>query len=51
MTWVVVGVGFAGGVFAMIALWRQSDRPKDLGAVSHQWIAEHRMGSGPDSRQ
>jgi hypothetical protein len=48
--WVVVGLGVAGAIVALVA-WRRSDHAADLGAVSHQWIAEHRMGTGEDSRR
>jgi hypothetical protein len=52
MPWlVIIGVGIAGAVLAVVTTWRRGDHPKDLGAVSHQWIAEHRMGSGPDPRR
>jgi len=47
---VLVGLGVAGAVAGLVAAWRRADRPADMGAVSHQWIAEHRLGSGPDSR-
>jgi hypothetical protein len=49
--WVVVGVGLAGAAVALVKSWRRNDHPVDLGAVSHQWIAEHRLGSGQDSRR
>ncbi len=49
--WVVIGLAVAGAVLALVSSWRRGDRPADLGAVSHQWIAEHRLGSGQDSRR
>ena len=49
--WVVVGLGVAGGILALIASWRGGDHTADLGVVSHQWLAEHRLGSGQDSRR
>jgi hypothetical protein len=49
--WIIVGLAVAGGVLALVTSWRRSDRLTDLGAVSHQWIAEHRLGSGQDSRR
>lgn len=51
MVWLVVAVGIAAGVIALVSSWRRGDQPADLGAVSHQWIAEHRLGSGQDSRR
>jgi hypothetical protein len=49
--WVVVGLGIAGAVIALVTSWRRGDHLSDLGTVSHQWIAEHRLGSGQDSRR
>jgi len=49
--WVVVGLCVAGAVLAIVTSWRRGDRLADLGSVSHQWIAEHRLGSGQDSRR
>lgn len=49
--WVVVGLAIAAAVVALVTSWRRSDRPPDLGAVSNQWISEHRLGSGPDSHR
>ena len=48
---VVAGLAVAGIIAALSTSWRRSDRAADLGAVSHQWIAEHRLGSGEDSRR
>jgi hypothetical protein len=48
--WVVIGVGLAAGMVALVAAWQRNER-RDMGAVSSQWIAEHRMGSGSDSRR
>ena len=47
--WVVVGLGLAAGIVAFVSAWQRNERA-DMGAVSNQWIAEHRMGSGSDSR-
>lgn len=49
--WVVIGVGIAIALVARVTLWLRGDQPADLGTVSHQWIAEHRFGSGQDSRR
>jgi hypothetical protein len=48
--WILVGLGLVGAVVSLFGSWRRNDRPSDLGAVSHQWIAEHRLGRG-DSRR
>lgn len=47
--WVIVALGIAGAIVALVTAWRRGDRLGDLGSVSHQWIAEHRLGSGQDS--
>ena len=49
--WIVVGLGLAIVVIARVTSWRRGGQPADLGSVSHQWIAEHRLGSGQDSRR
>jgi len=48
--WMVVGLGVAGALVALVIAWLRSDRHPDLGAVSSQWIAEHRLGQGHDPR-
>jgi hypothetical protein len=48
--WVVAGLGLAAGIVALVTAWSRNERA-DMGAVSSQWIAEHRMGSGDDSRR
>jgi hypothetical protein len=49
--WIVIGLGAAGAIAAALASWRRAGRTVDLGAVSHQWLSEHRLGHGPDSRE
>jgi len=49
--WLVVGLGVAGAIVALVTALRRGEHATDLGAVSSQWIAEHRFGSGPDSRR
>jgi hypothetical protein len=49
--WVVVGLAVVGAVVALVRALTRGDQPADLGAVSQQWIAEHRLGSGQDSRR
>jgi hypothetical protein len=49
--WVVIGCGvIVASVLAFLLSRRQASRSQDMGAVSHHWIAEHRFGSGHDSR-
>ena len=45
------GLGLAAGIIGLVSAWQRGDQRKDMGAVSSQWIAEHRMGSGDDSRR
>ena len=48
--WVALALGIVV-ILALITSWRRRTHPTDLGAVSHQWIAEHRAASGQDSRR
>jgi hypothetical protein len=50
MNWVVIGLVLAG-VVALVAAVRRGSRAADLGTVSHQWIAEHRLDSTEHSRR
>jgi hypothetical protein len=47
--WIVAGLGIAIVVSTFITLWRGTDRLEEMGAVSHQWLAEHRYGTIRDS--
>jgi hypothetical protein len=48
--WVLIGLGLVAAVAALITSWRRSSTDADMGAVSHQWLMEHRLGPG-DSRR
>jgi hypothetical protein len=48
--WVVMGLSVAGALVAAFASWRRG-ADVDLGAVSHQWISEHRLGQAEDARR
>jgi hypothetical protein len=48
--WFVVALGVAGAIVGLVVKWIRGDRRADLGAVSHQWIAEHRLDQGYDPR-
>jgi hypothetical protein len=49
--WVVfVGLGLAA-TSIFWRFWHRADPTQDLGAVSNQWIAEHRLGTSQDSRR
>jgi hypothetical protein len=49
--WIVVGLVVAGAIIAFATSWRRRDRLDDLGAVSHQWMAEQRLGQTNDPRR
>jgi hypothetical protein len=50
--WLVGGlVLVAGIVVALVTAWHRGIERADMGTVSSHWIAEHRMGSGDDSRR
>ncbi|MBZ5559426.1 MAG: hypothetical protein LAO77_19315 [Acidobacteriia bacterium] len=49
--WALAALGVVGAVLAIAAAWRRSNAPQNLGAVSDQWISEHRLGSTQDSRR
>jgi hypothetical protein len=46
MTGIVIGIGAAIAVLMFATSWRRRDQEVDLGSVSHQWMAEQRMGQG-----
>jgi len=48
--WVVVMLGVVAAVVSLVIARLRGDRERDLGAVSHQWVSEHRLGPGHDSR-
>jgi hypothetical protein len=47
---IVVALGTAGVIVALGRFWRRGGPPAKFGAVSHQWLAEHR-GSEQDARR
>ena len=49
--WIVVGLGVASALVALVVSRRRRDPFDDLGAVSHQWIAEQRLGQSNDPRR
>jgi hypothetical protein len=48
---IVAGLVITAAIIAFIMSWRRTDLRSDLGAVSHQWISEHRLGSEQDARR
>jgi len=49
--WILLAVGIAAVVVMLVRSWARRDRQRDLGTVSHHWIAEQRFGSGQDSQR
>lgn len=49
--WIVAGLSVAGAVIAIVTAWQRAGAPADMGAVSTQWISEHRLGQGNDLRR
>jgi hypothetical protein len=51
--WIIVGLAVVGGIIALISAWHRGGQSADMGAVSSQWISEHRLGHGQnnDSRR
>jgi hypothetical protein len=49
--WVIAALGVAGAIVSLVVTRIRGDRLSDLGTVSSQWIAEHRLGPGNDSRR
>jgi hypothetical protein len=47
----VLVLGVAIAVIGRVASWRRDNHTADMGTVSHQWLAEHRLGSGQDFRR
>jgi hypothetical protein len=48
--WILGGLTVFGAISAAVLSWQRRGRDQDMGAVSHQWIAEHRMGHANDSQ-
>ncbi len=49
--WIVIGLGVVAALVALIGLSQRGGQRADLGAVSNQWISEHRLGQNNDSRR
>jgi len=49
--WLVSGAGAIFAIVAFLRVWQRRSGPEDLGAVSHQWVTEHRLGHPNDSRR
>jgi len=42
--WIVGGAAIVLAVIVLVRSWHRRGEPQDLGAVSHQWVNEHRLG-------
>ena len=49
--WTLAALGLVAAVIALINGWRRGHAPQNLGAVSDQWISEHRLGTTQDTRR
>jgi hypothetical protein len=49
--WAVIALVIVGAVVAFVASRRRTEHPANLGVVSHQWLAEHKIGPGQDWRR
>jgi hypothetical protein len=49
--WLVVGAAAIFAIVVLIRSWQRRSSPEDMGAVSHQWVNEHRLGHQNDSRR
>ena len=47
----ILSASVVGVITAAVTTYRRSDDREQLDAVSHQWISEHRLGQGQDSRR
>lgn len=47
-TWLVGGLAIAAIILAVVTSWYRRGREPDLGTVSHQWMAEQRLGGTRD---
>jgi hypothetical protein len=48
--WIVVGLTILGALATRMA-WPRKRPESDLGFVSHQWLAEHRLSQISDSQR
>lgn len=45
--WILAGLALIAAIVVIVS-WRRRGQDVDLGAVSHQWMAEHRLGQTHD---
>jgi hypothetical protein len=44
--WILLAIGVASAVGMFVTASMRRDQYRDLGSVSHHWIAEQRLGRG-----
>jgi len=49
--WIVCGIAVAAVIIVFLRLWQKREEPSDMGAVSNQWVAEHRLGQLDDRQR
>ena len=49
--WIVVALAVVAVLVALVTSWQRHDPHGDLGAVSSQWISEHRVEQGHNHRR
>jgi len=49
--WIILGLGVLGAITAMIGRSQGRGQQSNLGSVSQQWVAEHRLSQTPDSQR
>jgi hypothetical protein len=48
--WIIIAITILAAIARTIA-WSHERRPADLGFVSHQWVAEHRLSQAQDPQR
>ena len=48
--WILAILAVVGVIATLVLSWQRRSSNQDLGTVSHQWVAEHRLGHANDSR-
>lgn len=48
--WIVFALCVVAAVVAFAASWHHRNQKADLGTLSHQWMAEQRLGAGHHSQ-
>ena len=51
LVWIVLAVAALGAIVKRVVWPRERGSQSDLGFVSHQWIAEHRLAKTHDAQR